>query len=165
MSVIHWQFCPPVQSPVHMFSVRESERSETMISVAWNFSVMWDRTTKQSGTQGLMAETPLQGAGIHSSPSQPWTSRHLQLRSVERKHSSQGRVSVPVCLRNVPSDEVSLQGAAFPLLSTQGYLGKVAFQTADTPQTSSGAQVRQVATGTWGWCLGHTTCLPKHHCV
>lgn len=106
-----------------------------------------------------MAETLLQGAGIHSSPSQTCTSRHLQLRSVERKHSSQGRVSVPVSLRNVPSDEVSLQGAAFPLLSTQGYLGKVAFQTADTPQTSSGAQVRQVATGTWGWCLGHTTCL------
>lgn len=85
--------------------------------------------------------------------------RHLQLRAEERKHSSQGRVSVPVSLRSVPSDEVSLQGAGFPQLSTQGYLGKVAFQTADTPQTSSGAPVRQVAAGTWGWCLGHTTCL------
>lgn len=29
----------------------------------------------------------------------------------------------------------------------------------NTPQTPSGAQVRQAAAGTWGWCLGHTTSL------
>lgn len=148
MSVIHWQFCPPVQSPVCIFSVRVTERSETMISVAWNFPVMWDRTTTQPGMQGLMAETPLQAACVHSSSSQACTSSHLQLRSVEGKHSSQGRVSVTVSLRNVPSDEVSLQGAGFLLLSTQGHLGKVAFLTAESD-----------ITGTWRWCLGHTTCL------
>lgn len=109
--------------------------------------------------QGLMAETPLQGAGVHSPYSQTCTSRHLHLRSAERKHSSQGRVSVPVSLRNVPSNEVSLQGAGFPLLSTQGHAGKVAFQTAASPQTSAGAQIREVAARSWGWCLGHTTCL------
>lgn len=55
--------------------------------------------------------------------------------------------------------EMSPQGAGFPLLSTWGHLEKVAFQAAESSQTSAGAQVRQVATGTWGWCLGHTTCL------
>lgn len=68
----------------YVFCKRVTERSETMISVAWNFPVMWDRTTTQPGTQGLMAETPLQGAGVHPTSSQTGTSRHLQLRSVER---------------------------------------------------------------------------------
>lgn len=104
-------------------------------------------------------QTPLQGAGVHSIFSQTCTSRHLQLRSVERKHSSQGRLSVPVSITNVPSDEVPLQGAGLPLPSTLRHLGKVAFQTAESSQTSAGAQVRQAATGTWGWCSGHTTCL------
>lgn len=57
----------------YVFCKRVTERSETMISVAWNFSVMWDRTTTQTGMQGLMAETPLQGAGVHSSSSQTCT--------------------------------------------------------------------------------------------
>lgn len=124
-----WAILPTCAIPcAYVFCKIVTVGSETMINVAWSFSVMWDRTTTQPGTQGLMAETPLQGAGVHSTSSQTCTSRHLQLRAVERKHSSQGRVSVLVSLRNVPSNEISLQGAGFPLLSTQGHSGKVAFQ-------------------------------------
>lgn len=99
-----WAILPTCAIPcAYVFCKRVTAGSETMINVAWNFSVMWDRTTRQPGMQGLMAETPLQGAGVHSPYSQTCTSRHLQLRSVDRKHSSRGRVSVPVSLRNVPS--------------------------------------------------------------
>lgn len=149
---------PTCAIPLCICFLQESQRGQKQWLVWHESSVMWDRTTTQSGTQGDGRDTT---SGCRNSFQllSDMYNRHLQLRPEERKHSSQGRVSVPVSLGRVPSDEVSLQGAGFPQLSTQGYLGKVAFQTADTPQTSSGAQVRQVTAGTWGWCLGHTTCL------
>lgn len=159
MSVIHWQFCPPVQSPcAYVFCKRVREvRNNDWCGMKVLCDVRQDHhTVWHTGPDGRDT-TP--GCRNSFQLLSDMYNRHLQLRPEERKHSSQGRVSVPVSLRRVPSDEVSLQGAGFPQLSTQGYLGKVAFQTADTPQTSSGAQVRQVTAGTWGWCLGHTTCL------
>lgn len=100
MSVIHWQFCPPVQSPAHMFSARESQRGQKQWLV-WHEAFLWCETGPPHRLacrvwwqrHHSMVQVSIPAPLRHTAGTYSWG---------QWKHRSQGRVSVPVSLRNVP---------------------------------------------------------------
>lgn len=151
MSVIHWQFCPPVQC-AYVFCKRITERSETMISVAWNFSVMWQdhHTGWHAGPNGRDT-TPRVQLSI------PAPLRHVQAgtyNSGQWRESTAHRAGF-LCQS---LSEMSLQmrcpfkGLAYPCPAHRGTWGRL------PSKQLNHLRHQQAATGTWGWCLGHTTC-------
>lgn len=54
ISIIHWQFCPPVQAPACSFSARESQKGQKQ-QLMWHktFILAWERmTTQHRGRNG-----------------------------------------------------------------------------------------------------------------